>query len=56
MYTKQAEFKAGLVVLLAIAGLLVLVWFAAGAESIFGDWRFGGDRSFRGLGWRLRGR
>ena len=40
MYTKQAEFKAGLVVLLAIAGLLALVWFAAGAESIFGEWRF----------------
>lgn len=39
MYTKHAEFKAGVIVLLALAGLGVLVWFAAGAESFFDEWR-----------------
>jgi ABC-type transporter Mla subunit MlaD len=39
MYTKRAEFKAGVVVLLAIAGLLTLVYFAGGEEPIWGSWR-----------------
>lgn len=39
MYTKRAEFKAGVVVLLAIAGLLALVYFAGGEEPIWGSWR-----------------
>ncbi len=37
MYTKHAEFKAGVVVLIALLGLGVLVWFAAGAESFFAE-------------------
>lgn len=40
MYTKRAEFKAGLVVLLAIAALLALVYFAGGSEPIWGDYRY----------------
>ena len=40
MYTKHAEFKAGVVVLVALIGLGVLVWFAAGAESFFGEYRY----------------
>ena len=39
MYTKHAEFKAGVVILLAIAGLLALVYFAGGEEPIWGSWR-----------------
>ena len=39
MYTKHAEFKAGVVVLIALLGLGVLVWFAAGAESFFDEFR-----------------
>lgn len=39
MYTKRAEFKAGVIVLLAIAGLLTLVYFAGGEEPIWGSWR-----------------
>ncbi len=40
MYTKQAEFKAGVVVLLAVAGLLALVYFAGGSEPIWGNYRY----------------
>ncbi len=40
MYTKNAEFKAGLVLLLSLAGLGVLVWFAGGREPIWGEWRY----------------
>jgi ABC-type transporter Mla subunit MlaD len=40
MYTKRAEFKAGAVVLLAIAALLALLYFAGGSEPIWGDWRY----------------
>ncbi len=39
MYTKRAEFKAGVVVIVALAGLLALVYFAGGEEPIWGDWR-----------------
>ncbi|MDJ0520743.1 MAG: hypothetical protein QNJ90_01570 [Planctomycetota bacterium] len=39
MYTKRAEFKAGVVVLAAIAGLLALVYFAGGEEPIWGNYR-----------------
>src|SRR5262245_56302041 len=35
MYTKNPEFKAGLVVLLALGVLLALLWLAGGAESLF---------------------
>lgn len=35
MYTKNAEFKAGIVVLLALAVFLTFLWFAGGAQSIF---------------------
>jgi ABC-type transporter Mla subunit MlaD len=40
MYTKGAEFKAGVVVLLALAALLTLVYFAGGAEPFWGDYRY----------------
>ncbi|MDA1193794.1 MAG: hypothetical protein O2894_01280 [Planctomycetota bacterium] len=40
MYSRHAEFKAGMVVLLGIAALLVLVWFAAGGESMWAEWRY----------------
>jgi len=40
MYTKHAEFKAGLVVLVALAALLGLVYYAGGEEPIWGDWRY----------------
>jgi ABC-type transporter Mla subunit MlaD len=40
MYTKGAEFKAGAVVLLAIAALLTLLYFAGGSEPIWGDYRY----------------
>ena len=36
MYTKNAEFKAGIVVQVGLAGLLALVWFAGGSESLWG--------------------
>jgi ABC-type transporter Mla subunit MlaD len=35
MYTKNAEFKAGIVVLVGLAVLLSLLWLAGGAESLF---------------------
>lgn len=40
MYTKRAEFKAGVVVLLALAALLALAYFAGGSEPIWGDYRY----------------
>ncbi len=40
MYTKRAEFKAGVVVLAAIAALLALLYFAGGSEPIWGDYRY----------------
>ena len=40
MYTKNAEFKAGIIVLMGIAALLALVWFAGGAEPVWGEWRY----------------
>ncbi len=40
MYTKHAEFKAGLVVLVALVALLGLVYYAGGEEPIWGDWRY----------------
>src|SRR5262245_35365996 len=35
MYTKNAEFKAGIVVLVGLAVLLSLLWLAGGAQSLF---------------------
>jgi ABC-type transporter Mla subunit MlaD len=35
MYTKNAEFKAGIVVLIGLAVLLSLLWVAGGASSLF---------------------
>lgn len=40
MYTKRAELKAGLVVLTAIFAILALLYFAGGAEPIWGDYRY----------------
>ncbi len=40
MYTPRAELKAGLVVLLALAGLLALVYYAGGAEPIWREYRY----------------
>ncbi len=40
MYTPRAELKAGVVVLLAIVGLLALVYYAGGAEPIWRQWRY----------------
>src|SRR5437867_3978349 len=39
MYTKHAEFKAGIVVILALTVLLGLLWFAGGSESLFAKYR-----------------
>ena len=40
MYTKNAEFKAGIVVLLAILGFLGFLYFAGGSESPWRDYRY----------------
>ena len=40
MHTPQAEFKAGVLVLLAVAALLALLYYAGGAEPIFADYRY----------------
>ncbi len=40
MYTKNAEFKAGVVVLLAILGFLAFLYFAGGSESPWRDYRY----------------
>ena len=40
MYTKHAEFKAGLVVIAALAVLLVLLYFSGGSEPIWADYRY----------------
>lgn len=39
MYTKRAELVAGLVVLVAIGGLLAFLYFAGGANPLFAEWR-----------------
>ncbi len=41
MYTKQAELKAGFVVLAALVGVLALLYFAGGSEPIWGSYRSG---------------
>jgi len=40
MYTKHAEFKAGAIVLCALAALLGLLYYAGGAESIWRSYRY----------------
>ena len=39
MYTKHAELKAGIVVILAMTVLLGLLWLAGGSESLFAKYR-----------------
>ena len=39
MYTKQAELKAGIVVVIAVGVLLTLLWLSTGAESLFASHR-----------------